>query len=344
MKLSMFMMPLHPPHRQPHETYDEDRAKIILADKLGFAEIWLGQHFTCATENIASPLMFLASLIHETKNLKFGTGVLNLPCHNPAIVAAEVAQFDHMAKGRFLFGIGPGALATDFALFNTANGKEREERTLESIEVIEKIWASDPPYRIKTKHYGVTIESDIYERLGTGCMPKPYQKPMPPVSLSVMSPFSSTAKRAGERGWGMISANFVSSYIVGSHWQKYLEGCEAVGRRPDPSTWRVSRNVLVARTDEEAKEIISDPSNSHYFYMDYLWEVLSLANYTVIMKADPKTPDAQMTVPMMLDDMVIYGSPSTVAEKIVALREKVGPFENLAVAAVDWGGVNRERE
>jgi alkanesulfonate monooxygenase SsuD/methylene tetrahydromethanopterin reductase-like flavin-dependent oxidoreductase (luciferase family) len=344
MDLGLFMMPLHPPQRPVSETYKEDSDKIILADQLGFSEAWVGQHFTCTTEPIASPLMFMAALINQTRQIKFGTGVINLPCHSPAVVAAELAQFDHMSNGRLMFGIGPGSLATDFALFKMTNPKEREERLLESVETIQKIWIQDPPYRIEGKYYSVVVEDNIHPHLGTGYMPKPFQHPMPPIAMSVMSPNSGTAKKAAMRGWSMMSANFVTSYIVGTHWQKYLEGCDEAGNQPRPGEWRVARNVLVARTDEEAREFLFDPRCSQRFYFDYLWQALSLANYTVILKADPKMPDEDVTIDMLLEDLVIYGSPKTVAEKLVALRESVGPFGNLMLAVTDWEGVNRKRE
>ena len=344
MKLSTFMMPLHPPQRAVAETYQEDAEKIILADKLGFEEAWVGQHYTCSTEPIASPLMFMAALINQTRRIKFGLGVVNLPCHHPATVAAEVAQFDHMSRGRLLMGIGPGALATDFQLFDMLNGREREERMHESIDMIQKIWTQGPPYNFKGKYYEINVDKDIHPHLGTGFMLQPFQKPMPSITMSVMSPNSSSAKRAALRNWPMMSANFVASYIVGSHWQKYLEGCEEAGRKPDISTWRVARNVLVARTDEEAKEFLYDKRCSQNFYFDYLWQALKLANYTVILKENPDTPDEDVTVESLLDHLVIYGSPKTVVEKIAAMREKVGPFEHLLLAATDWDGVNRARE
>ena len=60
MKLGMFMMPLHPPHRPMHETYDEDLAKVVHADKVGFDEVWIGEHFTVITGPKSSPLSSLA--------------------------------------------------------------------------------------------------------------------------------------------------------------------------------------------------------------------------------------------------------------------------------------------
>ncbi len=338
MELGLFMMPLHPPARPIHDVYQEDCDKIILADKLGFTEAWIGQHFTAATERIASPLMFMSWLLPQTRQIKFATGVLNLPCFNPAVVAAEIAQFDHMSRGRLVFGIGPGALAHDFSLFNNPDGKVREEKLHDSIDIIRKIWSQDPPYNIQGKYWSVVVEKDINPELGAGFMLKPYQQPHPEIAYSVMSPFSGSAVTAGKRGWNPISANFIPTYSIASHWQKFVEGCDAIGRKPDPSLWRVARNVVVARTDEEAREMVFSPKGSMQYYYSYLWQVLSLANYTIAMRPDAKMADADVTVDMLLDEMVIYGSPKMVADKIMAFREKVGPFGKLMLATTDWGG------
>lgn len=67
MKYSTFMMPLHPPGRNIGETIAEDREAIILADRLGFSEAYVGEHVTDAAETVTSSMIFLASLISETK-------------------------------------------------------------------------------------------------------------------------------------------------------------------------------------------------------------------------------------------------------------------------------------
>ena len=103
MRLGMFMMPVHPPARSFTETLAEDEQKALYADQLGFDELWLGEHFSASSEPIPSPLMFMASLVPRTKNLTFGTGVICLPNHDPVTVAAEVAQFDHMSRGHFIW-------------------------------------------------------------------------------------------------------------------------------------------------------------------------------------------------------------------------------------------------
>src|SRR5258708_417101 len=107
MKLGIFMMPLPPPGRQPWQTYAEDREAILLADRLGYSEALVGEHVTDLAENVTSCLMFLASLVHDTKNIVLGSGTINMPNSHPAAIAAQVAMLDHLLKGRFIMGISP---------------------------------------------------------------------------------------------------------------------------------------------------------------------------------------------------------------------------------------------
>ena len=115
MKLGLFMMPLHDPNRDYTKILQDDREAILLAEKLGCEEAWVGEHYSAATEPITDPLQFMATLIPVTKSIKFGTSVLNLPQPHPAQVAGNCAMFDHLCEGRFVMGIGPGGLGSDFS-------------------------------------------------------------------------------------------------------------------------------------------------------------------------------------------------------------------------------------
>src|ERR1700683_3860097 len=161
MRLGMFMMPVHPPSRSFTDTLAEDEEKSLYADKLGFNELWLGEHFSATTEPIPSPLMFMAGLVPRTKNLTFGTGVICLPNHDPAIVSAEVAQFDNMSRGRFMLGIGPGGLLSDFELFGNADRGVRARKTMEAIATMKRIWAQGPPYDFPGEFRPVQIKEAI---------------------------------------------------------------------------------------------------------------------------------------------------------------------------------------
>ena len=75
MKLGFFTMPVHPPGRNYAQTLKEDREAFILADRLGYTEGYCGEHLTDAVENIPNSLMFIATLLDATKQMKVGTAV-----------------------------------------------------------------------------------------------------------------------------------------------------------------------------------------------------------------------------------------------------------------------------
>src|SRR6266850_503751 len=78
-KLGMFTMPFHHPDREYSAILEEDQEAIVLADRLGFTEAFVGGHFSSWSERITSPLIFFATLIPRTTQIAFGTGVINLP-------------------------------------------------------------------------------------------------------------------------------------------------------------------------------------------------------------------------------------------------------------------------
>jgi len=178
LKYSTFMMPLHPPGRNITETLQEDREAVILADQLGFSEAYVGEHVTDAAETVTSSMIFLASLISETKNIMLGTGTINVPNSHPAAIAAQAAMMDHMLKGRFIMGISPGGLMSDAEVFGNF-GKDRNAMFVEGINMVLKIWQSDPPYNLEGEFFNVTVGKTMIPEIGQGFIMKPYQRPHP---------------------------------------------------------------------------------------------------------------------------------------------------------------------
>ena len=346
MRLGLFMMPVHPPTRAMHETLAEDVEKSLLADRLGFDEMFLGEHYSASTEPYPSPLMFMASLIDRTKNLDFGTGVISLPNRHPAMIAGEVAQFDNMSRGRFIFGIGTGSLVSDFELLGNADAAQRGRMMIESIDMIEKIWSQDPPYSIKGEFWTTEIAQSLNARLGIGVMPKPYQKPRPPICVTAASPNSQTVRIAGQRGWGPISSSFLTAEGIATHWEMLRRGAAEAGRIPSGAKWRVVRCLHVAASDAEAREQVMNARSSYQYYFSYMSEILRGLGRLVALKPRPDMPDDEVTVEKIIDSRVIFGSPRTVLDKLVAFRDRAGPFGSLLMTGVDWGGPNEawERE
>jgi alkanesulfonate monooxygenase SsuD/methylene tetrahydromethanopterin reductase-like flavin-dependent oxidoreductase (luciferase family) len=338
MRLGLFMMPLHPPERPMHELLAEDAQKSLLADRLGFDELWVGEHFSASSEPIPSPLMFMAALAAQTK-LTFATGVINLPNHHPAKVAAEVAQFDHMTGGRLILGIGPGGLPSDFELFGNTDPMQRGKRMLEAMDTILAIWGQDPPYDIAGPTWSARIVNAVIPEFGVGTMPKPWQRPHPPIAITARNADSFGVKMAVERGWGVVSANFVAERIVEGHGRTLRAARGAAGPKAG-NAWRLARNFCIATTDAEARDRMFDAASANRYYFHYLSSLARRAGQLGTLKPREDTPDEAVTLEAIIEDCVIAGSPATVLDKLVALRERIGAFDHLLMAGLDWSGLN----
>src|SRR3569832_704911 len=97
MRLGYFSMPVHSIDRSWSETLDEDREAIILADRLGFYDAFMGEHLTDKAEHITNSMIFNASLISDTKTIKLATGTSKLSHMLPVLVAQHAAMFDHLS-------------------------------------------------------------------------------------------------------------------------------------------------------------------------------------------------------------------------------------------------------
>ena len=139
MKLGYFAFPIHPKKKNYKTSLDEDAEAIILADRLGFHEAFVGEHITDEFERITSSLLFITSIINQTRKIKLGTGTINLPNAHPLQVASSISMIDHISRGRLIMGIGPGSLVSDMEAFETLD-KNRNEMFLESIDQILQIW------------------------------------------------------------------------------------------------------------------------------------------------------------------------------------------------------------
>ena len=335
--LGMFTMPFHHPDRDYATILEEDQEAIILADRLGFTEAYVGEHFSSWSERITSPLIFLATVINRTNQIRLGTGVINLPQLHPATVAAHAAMFDHLCRGRFIMGIGPGGLVSDLEMFDVGQAELRPQMVIESIDAILALWGQDPPYRIDGRFWKIALENSIWPEFKVGYVPRPYQQPHPPIALSILTPNSASAKTAGERGWIPVSGNFFHRRYLRGQWEKYAEGCEAVGRHPDPSVWRVSRSILVTESDAEAEDYLADPDTALAFYYRFFHYSFSRGRKALFMlKPDIEVPDEDVTVDDVERALIISGSPRRVLDQLVALRDETGPFGTLLMAGHDW--------
>ena len=335
MRLGFFTMPMHPIGKDWRQSLAEDREAFMLADELGFTEGYCGEHTTDPEENITSSTLFLATLAATTRRIRLGTGTINVPNHHPAATAANIAMLDHLLDGRFILGVSPGALPSDAEILGNLD-MDRPAMFVEAINHVLALWQDDPPYDLKGRFWNISTARTHIPETGMGAIPKPLQRPHPPIVVTAVAPYSKGITEAAARGWDPISANFLMPVWVKTHWQKYVEGCERGGRRADPANWRVAKTICVAEDDATARAYATDPDSPYRYYYRSLMGKLKRRGALGILKTDPAMPDSEVTLDMVCDKLVIHGSPDRVADQLLALREETGDFGTLLYAGLDW--------
>lgn len=337
MRLGYFTMPLHPLDREIAITLEEDRQAIILADKLGFHDAFVGEHLTDKAENVTNSMVFLATLIHQTSQIRLGTGTSNLSHSHPTLIASQAAMFDHLSKGRFIFGISPGALASDAEALGILS-EDRNRLFAEAIDVILAIWERDPPYDIDLPENRFKVSTRVTQvpAIGRGVLMKPYQRPRPEIVGTVVAPGSKGVVLMGQRDFHPMSANFLLSHWLPSHWENYAQGKALAGQVADPDQWRIARTVFVADDETTAREYGSNNANSPYrYYYRQMLTKMMMSKRHVIFKKHIDEDDKHVTLERLLKELVICGTVSEVVDQILALRELTGPFGELVYAGMD---------
>jgi len=153
LKFGIFMAPFHTPSRQdPVSAYQRDIELIQHLDRLGYDEVWVGEHHSAGSELIPDPIAFIAHVAPQTRHIMLGTGVLSLPYHNPLWVADRALFLDMLTRGRFMLGLGPGALPGDASMIGI---EVEEQRTAleEDVDVLMHLLRSDDPLTVETPRY-----------------------------------------------------------------------------------------------------------------------------------------------------------------------------------------------
>lgn len=334
MQFGLFMMPLHPPYRSFADAYDRDLAQIVLADQLGFREAWIGEHLTERWENAPAPDLLIAKALAMTQNITLGTGVTLLALHNPVYLAHRIAMLDHLARGRFQWGIGGGGIPTDLALFgiDTSDPNSVRARSAEVLDVVLKLWASDGAfhYHSDTFHINATALDPVKER---GYYMKPYQQPHPPIAVAASTPHSNSMRMAGERGWMPMSSSLLARPYLRGHWELVEAGARSAGRQADRRQWHIARDIFVAPTSALARQRAHTVLGRNYITHQRPNRLGTIQMAST--KLDPSIPDDAVDVDYLMENVWIVGDPAECAEKIHQLYEESGGFGTFLAITAD---------
>lgn len=335
MKLGLFLMPAVSPDTTPYDATQTVLEMIRYGDEIGYAEAWIGEHYTTRYEPIPSPDLVIAQALLQTKNIKLAPGAHLLPYHHPVELAHRIAYLDHLAQGRLMLGVAPGQLPGDWELFNVDwKSGEHREMTFEALEIMFKIWTEKEPFEYRGKYwdanriepmFGGLFEMHLY----------PYQKPYPPIGIAGTSPNSATLKLAGQYGFMPMSLG-VTPDTIGYHWTTIQEGASIGGKTANRDDWRVAQHVFVADTDEEAIDLAVNGMMGE-FNREYYIPLLTAAKMTYRVKHQEDVPDEAITPEYLAKHNWYVGSPETVAKKLDALYEAAGGFGTLLVTGYDYG-------
>ena len=248
-QFGVFLAPFHADFASPTVLIRENLDVVEQLDRLGYEEVWVGEHHSAGIEIIASPEVFIAAAAERTRRIRLGTGVISLPYHSPFHVAHRLAQLDHQTLGRVMFGVGPGQLPSDAYMFGI-NPEDQRDRMRESLDVIVRLLRGEV----------VTETSEWYSLVEARLQLLPFQSPYP--ELAVASTLSPTGARvAGKYGAGLLSfgASVPSWYdALGKNWAVYEAVAAEHGHVADRRKWRVVAPMHLAESTEQAEAEVRD--------------------------------------------------------------------------------------
>jgi limonene 1,2-monooxygenase len=262
-----------------------------------------------------------------------GTGTINLPYHDPFMVAERLAFLDHLTHGRLIYGFGGGGLISDRRFFQLEKD-EATPRMHEALDIIEQLFTNTDALDYTGKYWS-------YE--GRRIQVRPYQH-RPQFSIAGMSGVHNFAL-CGERGYAALSIYFTPAIIednpgmpdLAAQGAALASAAESAGRDPKQARndWRICREVYVSDSKNAAMNEIRETLKRSY---DYLFKL----GLGALMKRDASMPDADVTFDWMVENIPwIIGSPEDCTRQIHELDEAVGGFGALLFNSREWVTTDR---
>ena len=295
--------------------YRDTIAQIVEADRLGFDLAWLAEmHFVREFSVLPSPLVLAAAAAAQTTRIRLGTGVALIPLVQPIRAAEDAATLDIVSGGRLEYGIGRGSIAEHFNGFGVPIG-ERAARFDEAIEVMLQAWSDEP----------VNFHGRFFDYDNVKVVPKPVQRPHPPIRLAANS--DESFERAIAEGWPVFASPITAFHEdLDRRYAQYWEArTEREGARPPATDVGLALPVHVAETSEQARD------EARASVASYMNVIASTGLRTLASRGgDPNNlpPLMQRNRPsnleQLLDEVCVIGSVKEVTEKLAALRDRYG--------------------
>ncbi len=314
MQFGLMIRGQFPQEDDMRKRFDEMVEQVRLIDRLGFASLTKGMHYSSSPMQVFNQMVFHSRMAAETKNLRHNFGIILLALHKPLEIAEQLASLDVMTNGRVIFGAALGYREVELAAFGVKR-KEIVRRLTENVEAIKRLWTED----------SVSMAGTFFDLLDASCSVKPIQRPHPPVWIGANAdPAIERAARIGDC-WYVNPHNRVDT--IRNQIDVYKRALEKLDK-PFPEEFPGRRECFVAASREEAIRLCKP-------YLAKKYEVYHAWGQDKVM------PEGDNNFDIDFDDLIkdrfFLGGPDEVAEQIIKYSHETGI--NHHVFSVQWPGM-----
>ena len=171
------------------------RDSIVKCEKYGI-DVWVIDHLLSAPGLYGNawlePLTVIAYAAALTTQVDIATGILVLPLRNPVVLAKTLASLDHLSRGRLILGCAAGWYKRELDAVGipfTQRGRVMER----NLEILTRLWTEDR----------VTLKADEFNLRDAAMVPKPCQRPRPPILIGGY--VDAVLRRVARRGDGWLT-------------------------------------------------------------------------------------------------------------------------------------------
>ncbi len=314
MEFGMFHEFQCPPGHTEQQAFTESFEQVEAAEQLGLDAMWLAElHMLPRRSVLSAPLAIASAIAARTRRIKIGIAVQVLPLCHPLRIAEEAATVDHISRGRLIFGVGRSGFPRTYEAYGVSYGESRE-RFHEVLEVVKRAW-TEPSFSYQGKYYS-------FDKVHL--VPKPYQKPHPPIRVAATS--TDTFAAIGQLGYPIFVAVRLGTLSeLAPSINIYRQAYRAAGH-PGEGQVFLRVPVYVAETPEQAHAEPEESIMSFYRFLGNMLEksAASAGVRAIEQRAERGQRLQTITYEDALRDKVIAGTPAVVAERLDQLRAELG--------------------
>jgi limonene 1,2-monooxygenase len=322
MRFGVFLAPFHRVGEDPTMCFARDLELMRTLDDLGFDEAWIGEHHSAGRETIAEPMLFCAAAAERTRRLVLGTGVTSLALHHPFMVAERAVQLDHMTRGRFVLGCGPGMLASD-AFMMGIDASTLRRRMNESLDAIVALLRAEGP---------VDVQTDWFTLREARLQLASYTHPHVPVAVATTST-PSGPMAAGRNGCMLLLGGGGGNVRFDQIWGWQQEAAAAAGRTTSRDGWRVVMSCHLADSKEQAIEDLRVNYPKRAYFGD-----AKVPGRGLMIGGNAKTIDEALMAGALL-----VGTPDEAIARIDGMLERTGGFGGIMLGINDYASTQAQR-